>query len=128
MGVALGMSRDDAVARLKSLGSLEKEDRKRQQVWAIKDPRISHLLVGFDPDFRVRYVTALARVGGPRIRYREIADLKSAQQAQNQGNYKFTWEIEARRGQAAYLIIAHGRDPQYLESYSVKTLDQREID
>jgi hypothetical protein len=128
MGIHLGMSRRDAHARLGSIGSLEKEERKRQEVWSVTDRRISHLLVGFDQDFRVRYVTAIARTGGPRIRYQELADLKSAQRTNNQGNYKFTWEVAARRGQHAYLVMAHGRDPRYLESYSVKRLDQKEID
>ena len=128
MGIALGMSRDDARARLQSLGTLEKEARKRQEVWALKDQRISHLLVGYDPNYRVRYVTALARTGGPRIRYDELADLKSAERTNTQGNYKFTWQVAARRGQPAYLLIAHGHDPQYLESYSVKKVDQKEID
>lgn len=87
MGVELSMSRDDARARLKSLGRLEREERKRQEVWAVDDPRISHLLIGYDADYRVRYVTAIARAGGPRIRYREIAELKHAQRLQYQGNY-----------------------------------------
>ena len=123
MGIALGMSRDDARARLQSLGTLEKEARKRQEVWAIKDQRISHLLVGYDPKLRVRYVTAIARTGGPRIRYDEVADLKDAQRVNTQGNYKFTWAVAARRGQSAFITIAHGHDPQYLESYSVKKLE-----
>jgi hypothetical protein len=127
MGISLDMTRDDARARLKSIGGLEKEDRKRQEVWAIKDPRISHLLVGYDADYRVRYVTAIARTDGPRIRYQEVADLKSAQRKVVQGNHKFTWEIEARRGQIAYVLIARGHDPQFLDSYSVKKADQ-EID
>jgi hypothetical protein len=128
MGIVLGMSRDSAQARLKSMGNLEKEARKRQEVWAIKDPRVSHLLVGYDTDFRVRYVTAIARANGPRIRYDEVADIKNAQRVNTQGNYKFTWQVPARSGQFAYLLIAHGRDPQYLESYSVKKLEQKEID
>src|SRR5687767_961689 len=128
MGVSLSMSRDDARARLKSLGSLEKEQRKRQEVWAIKDPRISHLLVGYDTEYRVRYVTAIARANGPRIRYDEVAEIKNAQRVNTQGNYKFTWQVAARSGQFAYLLIAHGRDPQYLESYSIKRLEQKEID
>lgn len=128
MGVGLSMSRDDARARLKSLGRLEREERKRQEVWAVDDPRISHLLVGYDADYRVRYVTAIARAGGPRIRYREIAELKHAQRLQHQGNYKFTWEVAARRGQVAYVTIAHGRDPQYLDSYSVKKVEQKEVE
>lgn len=123
MGISLGMSRDDARARLQSLGTLEKEARKRQEVWALKDQRISHLLVGYNADFRVRYVTALARAGGPRIRYDEVGDIKTAQRTNTQGNYKFTWQVSARAGQAAYILVAHGRDPQYLDSYSVKKVD-----
>ena len=128
MGISLEMSRDDALARLKSIGSLERDDRKRQEVWTVKDPRISHLLVGYDADCRVRYVTAIARTDGPGIRYQEIADLKSAQRSSTSGNHKFTWEIESHRGKAAFIIIARGHDPQYLESYSVKKADQEEID
>jgi hypothetical protein len=128
MGISLEMSRDDARARLKSIGSLEKEDRKRQEVWVVKDPRISHLLVGYDADYRVRYVTAIARTDGPKIRYQEVADLKSARRAVVQGNHKFTWEIEGQRGHEAFILIARGHDPQYLDSYSVKKADQEEID
>ncbi len=128
MGISLEMSRDDARARLKSIGSLEKEDPKRQEVWAVKDPRISHLLVGYDADYRVRYVTAIARADGPRIRYQEIADLKSAKSSHTTGNHKFTWEIESRRGKESFILIARGHDPQYLDSYSVKKADQEEID
>lgn len=36
----------------KKNGSLEKEERKRQEVWTVTDPRVSHLIVGFDPDLR----------------------------------------------------------------------------
>jgi len=128
MGVALEMSRDAALARLKAIGQLEKEDRRRQEVWAIKDPRISHLLVGYDADYRVRYVTAVARTDGPRMRYQEVADLKSAQRLNSQGNYRFTWEIPERRGQFAFVVIAHGRDPNFLDSYSIKKVGEEEVD
>lgn len=128
MGISLGMKRDDARARLQSLGRLEKEQRKRQEVWAVNDSRISHLLVGYDTENRVRYVTAVARTDGPRIRYQELADLKSAQHSITPGNHKFTWEVAARRGQSAFTLIARGHDAQYLDSYSVKKKDQEEID
>jgi len=126
MGVSLDMKRDDAVARLKSIGSLERETRKRQEVWAVKDVRISHLLVGYDADNRVRYVTAIARADGPRIRYQDVADMKSAQRSVTPGNHKFTWEIEGRRGHSGYLLIARGHDAQYLDTYSIKKNDQEE--
>src|SRR5690349_15901897 len=128
MGISLEMNRDAAQARLKTLGQLEKEDRRRQEVWAIKDPRISHLLVGYDADNRVRYVTAVARTDGPRMRYQEVADLKSAQRLNSQGNYRFTWEIPERRGQVAFVVIAHGRDPNFLDSYSIKKVGEKEVD
>src|SRR6185295_9144239 len=127
MGISLDMKRDDALARLKSIGSLEREARKQQEVWTVKDARISHLLVGYDLDNRVRYVTAIARTDGPRIRYHEVADLKSAQRSDTPGNHKFTWEIESRRGES-FILIARGRDAQYRISYSVKKKDQEEID
>jgi hypothetical protein len=127
MGISLDMKRDEALVRLKSIGSLKREARKQQEVWAIKDPRISHLLVGYDAENRVRYVTAIARTDGPRIRYHEVADLKSAQRNDTPGNHKFTWEIERRRGES-FILIARGRDAQYLDSYSVKKKDQEEID
>ena len=128
MGVSLGVSREAAQQRLKTIGRLEKEERKRQEVWAVNDPRVSHILIGYDPEYRVRYITAIARAGGPRIRYQEVVDVKHAQRSNYQGNYKFT--VEARRGQFAYVTIAHGRDPQYLDSYSVKRVDpnEKEID
>lgn len=125
MGISLDMKRDAALVRLKSIGSLEKETRKRQEVWSVKDTRISHLLVGYDADNRVRYVTAIARTDGPRIRYQEVADLKSAQRSIAPGNHKFTWEIEGRRGHD-FVLIARGHDAQYLDSYSVKKKDQEE--
>lgn len=130
MGISLSMNREAALARLKAIGRLEKEERKRQEVWAVNDPRVSHLLVGYDTENRVRYVTAIARAGGPRIRYQEVVDTKHAQRSNNQGNYKFTLEVDARRGQFAYITIAHGRDPQFLDSYSLKRIDpnEKEID
>ena len=128
MGISLEMGRETAQARLKALGQLEKEDRRRQEVWALKDPRISHLLVGYDADNRVRYVTAIARADGPRIRYQEIAELNTAQRTNNQSNYRFTWEIPERRGQFAFVVIAHGRDPNFLDSYSIKKVAEEEVD
>ena len=125
MGISLDMTRDDARTRLKSIGSLEREDRKRQEVWAVKDVRISHLLVGYDADNRVRYVTAIARTDGPRIRYQEVADMKSAQRSVTPGNHKFMWEIEGRRGHS-FILIARGHDAQYLDTYSIKKNDQEE--
>ncbi len=63
------------------------------------------------------------------MRYQEIANVKQAQQVHTQGIHKFTWEVAAQRGQFACVIMARGRDPNYLDSYSVKKLgEEEEID
>src|ERR1700752_5405017 len=81
MGVSLGVSRETAQQRLKTIGSLEKEERKRQEDWAVNDPRVSHILIGYAPEYRVRYITAIARPGGPSIRYLEGVGVKRAQRS-----------------------------------------------
>jgi len=126
MGIALDMKRDDAQTRLKAIGRLEREERKRQEVWALKDQRVSHILIGYDAEYRVRYVTAIARADGPRMRYEDVANVRAAQRTHNQGNLRFTWEVESRRGHFAYVMIARGHDPKYLDSYSVKKLEESE--
>ena len=126
MGITLDMRRDAAQARLQTIGSLEKQDRKRQEVWAIRDQRISHLLIGYDAENRVRYITAIARADGPRLRYQDVADINSAECISNQGNLKFTWHVAAHRRQLAFILVARGHDPQYLDSFSIKKLDQEE--
>lgn len=70
----------------------------------------------------------IARTDGPRIRYEEVADVKSAQQSHTGNDHKFTWEVAARRGRFGYILVARGHDPVYLESYSVKKIDGEEID
>jgi hypothetical protein len=166
-GVRLEMGKREAHARLGKLGTLEKEERRgNQEVWAVGDRRVSHLIVGYDPEDRVRYVTALARADAPRIRYDEIASLKTARLASAPGSYKYTWEVEGKRKheseeqrereererrereskehrergekegresergieEEGYVVIARGRDPQFLDSYSVKKVSEEEVD
>ena len=158
LGVRLELSKRDAHERLKKLGNLSKEQRKNQEVWVIGDARVSHLIVGYDPEDRVRYVTALARADAPRIRYDEIASLKTAQLVSAPGTYRYTWEVEGKRKheseerreregkergdrgekerdereggieEEGYVVIAIGRNPQFLDSYSVKKVMEEEID
>jgi hypothetical protein len=122
LGLRIGMSRDDVHRRLKSMGTLEREERGRQEVWTLaREPRFASLLVGFDADFRVRYVTALAREGGHRMRYSELGPIKDAQAENANGAYmRYTWEIKPYKKRAGYFLIAEGRDPEYLKSFSIK--------
>src|SRR5689334_20094397 len=69
LGIRLGMDYAKAHTLLTKLGHFKSED-ERQEVWALRrDKRYEYLIVGFDRDHRVRYVTALARPLGEPVDY-----------------------------------------------------------
>ncbi|HLL74566.1 MAG TPA: hypothetical protein VK421_04825 [Pyrinomonadaceae bacterium] len=125
LGVALGMSEGEARARLRKIGRLEKEERKKQEVWVLNDePRFGHLIVGFDKATgRVRYVTAKARPAGERMRYADVLDVKGARRAVAPRSFEYVAEVAARGKQPAYQVIARGPDPEFLLYYSIKQVD-----
>ena len=52
LGVRLGMGREEARARLESIGQLEKEERRQQEVWRFDgDARYTRLIVAFDKGY-----------------------------------------------------------------------------
>jgi hypothetical protein len=124
LGIRIGMSRTDAYKRLQKIGKLEKAERKQQEIWALtKDPRYSHLIIAFNKEYTgIRFVTAVAR-DGVRIRYEDVIDTKRARQAGSVNNYKYVMETPARGKEPHYIVIAQGRDPQYLKYYSIEKLD-----
>lgn len=121
LGLRLDISQQAVHSRLKKIGNLEREERGRQEVWTLKnDKRFSSLLVGYDKEYKVRYVTAIARGGGQRMRYTEIAPLKSARAENTSVSYSYTWEVKPGKNRRGYYLIAMGRDPQFLTSISIK--------
>jgi hypothetical protein len=124
LGIRVGMSQSDAHGRLRKAGRLEKEERKRQEVWALsRDRRFGHIIIGFDADNKVRYVTALARPDGRRVRYSDLADVGRARQLNGVKSYHYEWEVAGHDKRPAYVVMARGTDPQFLSSLSLKKLD-----
>jgi hypothetical protein len=123
LGLRVGMTKEAARGQLQKIGTLQREERKRQEVWEVRDDYFSHVIVGFDQQARVRFVTAVAREGGgQRMRYTEVASLKTARQEGDVSinNYHYVWEL-ARRGKEPRLLVeARGRDPLYLSTYTIK--------
>ena len=121
LGIRIGMNRQDVHHRLQKLGTLEKEARGRQEVWKLtREPRFGSVLVGFDTNFQVRYVTAISR-DGQRMRYGDIGPIKDAFAEQAGGVYtRYIWEIKPDKKRPGYFLIAEGRDPEYLQSFSIK--------
>lgn len=125
LGVRLGMSREEAHARLQGIGSLEKEERRQQEVWRLKDdPSYSHLMVAYDKGYTaVRYVTAVANEQGRRVPYAEVIDLGGARLESTQASRAYTQEFPEREGRPGFVARAIGTDPTYLKYYSVERAD-----
>ena len=122
LGLRIGMAQNEVHRRLQKMGTMEREERGRQEVWTLaSEPRFASVLVGFDTGFKVRYVTAIAREGGRAMRYREVASLKDAYAENANGAYtRYTWEVKKSKKNAGYFLIAEGRDREYLKSISIK--------
>jgi hypothetical protein len=120
LGISVGMSAGDAQKHLKEIAKLVRIEKKRQEVWELRnDARFGYLAVGYDKENRVRYVTAIAK---PRdavlVNYSEIADLSAAKQEIVEPNRRYTWQAEARDGRPAYAVIVQGTAPNSLSMYT----------
>lgn len=122
LGVRLGMTREEARARLQNIGELEKEERRQQEVWRLKgDSSYSHLMVAYNKEYTsVRYITAVANEQGNRIRYADVINLGSARSESTQATHTYTQEVPARASQPGFITKAIGTDTTYLKYYSVE--------
>jgi hypothetical protein len=128
LGISLGMKEAAARQVLDKLGRLQKEERRRQEVWNLTgDPRYASLIIAFDKKQEVRYVTVFTHEGaasrGQRVRYSELGDVKSARLERIGNNVKYTWDVASKGGGSRYLVVARGTDAQYLSSYSIKRVE-----
>lgn len=125
LGVRLGMSREEAHARLQDIGKFEKEERRQQEVWRLAgDPNYSHLMVAYNKGYTsVRYVTAVANEQGSRLRYADVIDPARARLESTQATRTYTQEIPARAAQPGFVAKVIGDDPTYLKYFSVELTD-----
>ena len=122
LGLRLGMSYERAHARLNEIGQFKSED-EGQQVWTLRnDKHYQYLIIGFDRDRNVRYVTVLARPDGQQVSYADVGNLDDATRTGGAGNLRYTWKANDKKGRFEYLAIAKGKDQRYLNRYAVKRL------
>jgi hypothetical protein len=122
LGVRLGMTREEAHARLRNIGQLEKEERRQQEVWRLTgDPGYTHLMVAFNKEYTaVRYITAVANEQGSRIRYADVINVGKARLESTQATHTYTQDVAARSTQPGFVTKAIGTDPTYLKYYSIE--------
>lgn len=123
LGVQLGMDGARARARLDALGALERKEKKRQEVWRVRDAHYSHLLVGFDAAGRVRYVTAVARSRGVPVFYSDVGDVRAASNVGAPGHVKYVWRVPGKGGRPGFVTTVHGTDARRLATWSVEGLE-----
>ncbi len=118
LGVRPGMGESDVRRLLDKVGREVREERQKQKVWEVRDPRITHVIVRFGNDNVVRWVTAMARREGEgRLRYSDVGDTRRAEHKTDGRNHTYIWRVAARGGRPGFLVVAGGSDPQYLTSY-----------
>jgi hypothetical protein len=127
LGVNLKMTKEDAQKRLREIGMFVRNEAGWQEVWKVRDGSFSHLIVGFGKDGKLNYVTAVAAENkeAKRVEYRKIGSLKTARQTGDVEikNFNYQWDLPSGEDGPHTLVIAAGRDPKFLTTYSLKNLD-----
>lgn len=132
LGISFKLAKDDVHKRLNKIGTFVRAERKSQEIWQIRDPSFSHLIVAFGKDGALRFVTAIAREDGEakRVPYEEIGNLDKARQAgdPNIKNFNYEWDLPSQNGSPRMLVNARGRDPTFLTTYSLKKMDEAPVE
>lgn len=115
LGVAVGMDKAAADARLREIAKFDREERDRKQVWHLKDnSRFNTLAVAFDDENHVRYIAGIFNESGAnKMHYADVGDLSRSQQDVSQGNYKYVWDAAASGATPSYQVILRGNKPDY---------------
>lgn len=125
LGISIGMSKEDAMRRLEEIAVFDREERKRQQVWRMKDDsRFGHIAVGYDENDRIRYVTAIVdkSKAKERIRYKDVGDLSTAKKEIVEPHRRYIWDVPATDEKPAYSIIINGDEPEFVSIYSLSKI------
>lgn len=127
LGLHLNMTKEAAHKRLQEIGTVIRNEENRQEVWQVRHESFSHLLIGFDKEDKLRYVTAVAREDkkAKRVAYNDIGDVKKAREAGDPkiSNFNYQWELPAADGNPHMLVIVAGRAPKFVTTYTLKSLE-----
>jgi len=98
LGVRIGMSKDEAQKSLEQVAVFTREERKRQQLWKLKqDPHFVDLAIGYDENERFRYITAFTekKSGKKPMLFSSVGDLTKAKAEIVVPHHRYIWEIPA---------------------------------
>jgi REP element-mobilizing transposase RayT len=120
LGIKLGLSREEALPQLQKIATLEKQERKQQEVWSLNgDQPYSHLIISYDKELKsMRFINAVAKE--KRVRYKDVIDINTAKSTTSGSNYTYELEVPEKNNQLAYVIKAIGVDPEYLQYHAIE--------
>ena len=81
----------------------------------MRDPRFTSLIIGYDPEWNVRYVTAVANPNGAPVTYTDVLEVSAAEHRSAGGSHTYTWKT----GSPPYYVIAIG-GPERVSYLSLK--------
>ena len=117
-GLHIGQPAAQVQAALAGHATFQREE-ERQQIWqVVDDPAMQYLIIGFDRDRQVRYVTALAKQDGTAMHCAPLGDQATATKSISSGAIELRKDLE-EAGQDL-TIIARGSSPDHLASCSIK--------
>lgn len=121
LGVSVGMPREDAVKRLRQVGKYQRNESNRTEIWLlIKDPSFGHLIIKFNEEEKVDYVSVIAKVKDAQpVRYDTVGDLGQAKQESVGAFHRYIWEVPAQGNDSAYFATAQGNDAENLSIYTL---------
>lgn len=122
LGISVGMNKEEAEKHLKGIAEFERDERKRQQVWRLKnDPRFNKLAVGYDEKNLVRYVTAFVDIASAkeRIRFSDVGDISKAKAEIVAPHYRYIWDVPSIDGKPSYFVNIYGDNPDLVTMYSL---------
>lgn len=123
-GIKINMSEEDAHKRLNEIATSMQEAKKRQEIWLLKDdPNFSHIMVGYDKENKVRFVTTTLEKKWlkqkKRLTFAEVGDLSKAKKESIGNTHKYIWEIEANGNNPEYQVYTYGDDEEHILHFSL---------
>ncbi|HVE69784.1 MAG TPA: hypothetical protein VNI54_00340 [Thermoanaerobaculia bacterium] len=112
LGVTVDMSRDEVQTALSAVGEKQRDERKRQEVWTLRDDAsYEGAIVGYTPEWKVRFITLVARADGKPVQFADVLDVAQATHKSAGSTHTYRWHPAG----ASYDIVATGTDRvQYL--------------
>ena len=126
LGLHLAMTQEESEKRLQEIGTLERHERKQQEIWRVRDASYSHILIGRDKAGALRFITATARTDAEaqRVPYAAIGNLERAKQTGGPAikNFRYEWELPKGERSPVMLVRAMGRDENHLSTLTLKRI------